>query len=383
MSIPNLDEIDRIARLADPVLRNLQITQCYYEISQSVAGLTGVSANWCTFATWASKQAGQTIRQEDLVRVFDERFCASAEVAAVLDSIAQNLKRVGAELRARASGKAILRALDPAAAFARASDAVARGNKKVFDEIGREFARFLDVFRDDARFDTDKTERFCAALRAGEPPEGQRLLSEAFTTYCEARFRTGKEKTELMLLANLNVGFHEQTRLQPEIVEALNASLDNAAEVKRRLLAVLLPDFLIGAAAHSLYAHGLWLDGLIARLVGEVNRLIRQVITDHLMTLHLSGTEVLRLGRDLPGTYPAALAEIRNARLREMLARVDVTPDSVKESGAEDWADLTDRMHYVADFFRVYQERRHLFDAPFTPRQVELLKSGVRPYGRL
>lgn len=114
-----------------------------------------------------------------------------------------------------------------------------------------------------------------------------------------------------------------------------------------------------------------------------MNRLIRQVITDHLMTLHLSGTEVLRLGRDLPGTYPAALAEIRNARLREMLARVDVTPDSVKESGAEDWADLTDRMHYVADFFRVYQERRHLFDAPFTPRQVELLKSGVRPYGRL
>lgn len=383
MSIPTVDEIDRSARLGDPILRNLRITQCYYEISQSVAALTGVSANWCTFATWASKQAGQTIRQEDLLRAFNERFRLSPEIAAVLDGIAQNLKRVGAKLRARAPHKAILRALDPAAAFARAGAAVARGNQKVFEEIGREFARFLEVFGNDTRFDPDKTARFCTALRAGEPPEGQRLLSEAFTTYCEARFRTGKEQAELILLANLSAGFHEQMRLQPEIAEALNASLDNAAEVKRKLLAVLLPDFLIGAAAHTLSAHDSRLDGLIARLVGEVNRLIRQVITDHLMTLHLSGGEVLRLGRDLVGQFPAALAEIRDARLSAMLARVDVTPDSLKESGVEDWADLTDRMHYVADFFRVYQERRHLFDPPFTLRQVELLKSGVRPDGPL
>jgi hypothetical protein len=82
MIVPTIDEIDRIARLGDPILRNLQITQCYYEISQSVAGLTGFSANWCTFATWASKQAGQTIRLEDLLRAFEERFYFSAEISA-------------------------------------------------------------------------------------------------------------------------------------------------------------------------------------------------------------------------------------------------------------------------------------------------------------
>jgi hypothetical protein len=114
-----------------------------------------------------------------------------------------------------------------------------------------------------------------------------------------------------------------------------------------------------------------------------VNRLIRQVITDHLMTLHLSGTEVLRLGRDLRGTFPQVLGQIHNPRLRELLAQVDVTPDSLKESGAEDWAEFADRMHFIADFFRVYQERQHLFDAPFTTQQVTLLKSGVRPDGRL
>jgi hypothetical protein len=77
MTAPTLDEIDRIAGLSNPILRNLRITQCYYEISQSVAGFTGDSANWCTFATWASKQAGQTIRQEDLIRTFEERFYLS------------------------------------------------------------------------------------------------------------------------------------------------------------------------------------------------------------------------------------------------------------------------------------------------------------------
>jgi hypothetical protein len=65
-----IDEIDRISRIDDPIMRNLRITQCYFEISQRVAALTGASANWCTFATWASKQAGQTIREEDLIRVF-------------------------------------------------------------------------------------------------------------------------------------------------------------------------------------------------------------------------------------------------------------------------------------------------------------------------
>src|SRR5882762_8238232 len=138
-----IDEIYRIARLGDPILRNLQITQCYYEISQSVAGLTGFSANWCTFATWASKQAGQTIRQEDLLRAFEERCYLSAEISAALADIASNLESTGAKLQAQLPRETILRILNPAAAFARAGAAVTRGNKKVFEEIGREFARFL------------------------------------------------------------------------------------------------------------------------------------------------------------------------------------------------------------------------------------------------
>ena len=139
----------------------------------------------------------------------------------------------------------------------------------------------------------------------------------------------------------------------------------------------------IFAPARVLRNHQSYLDGAFDGLIREVNRLIRQVITDHLMTLHLSSTEVLRLGRDLTGTFPQVLEQIDNARLREMLARIDVTPDSLKQNGAKDWANFTDRMHFIADFFRVYQEQRHLFDAPFMTQQVTLLKSGVRPDGRL
>jgi hypothetical protein len=281
------------------------------------------------------------------------------------------------------SKNAILRALDPAAALARAADAVGRGNKKVFEEIGREFARFLEAVRDDDHFDRNKTARFCAALRAGEPPDGQRYLSEAFTAYCEARFQTGKEKIEWMLLANLCAGYHEQIRLQPEIAAALNAALGDPAELKRHLLGLVLPGFYLRARARVLRDHQSFSDVLFDRLIQEMNRLVRQVITDHLMTLHLSATEVLRLGRDLQGSFPPVLGQIANAQLREMLARVDATPDSLKESGAEDWADFADRMHFIADFFRLYQERRYLFDAPFSAEQAALLKSGMRPGGHL
>ena len=69
---PTVADVDRIAALTDPVLRNLQITQCYCELSRALAArIDGKPANWCTFATWASKQAGQTIRREDLARAFE------------------------------------------------------------------------------------------------------------------------------------------------------------------------------------------------------------------------------------------------------------------------------------------------------------------------
>ena len=48
--IPTLADVDRIAALSDPVIRNLQITQCYHDLA-AVMAIRLRGANWCTFAT--------------------------------------------------------------------------------------------------------------------------------------------------------------------------------------------------------------------------------------------------------------------------------------------------------------------------------------------
>ena len=48
-------EVRRIAAIGSPVLRNLEITYAYSLLAAEVAARTGQGANWCTFATWASR----------------------------------------------------------------------------------------------------------------------------------------------------------------------------------------------------------------------------------------------------------------------------------------------------------------------------------------
>jgi hypothetical protein len=376
-------DVDRIVAINDPILRNLQITQCYHEISLRVAEILGGSANWCTFATWASKQAGQTIRREDLVRAFEERFLLSSRISALLDEMNTRIERISARIESRLSKSTLLRILNPTAAFGRASDAVARGNLKVFAEIGREFARFIELFAGDSGLDPDKVTRFRSALRPGEPPDGQRMLGEAFQAYCETRFQTdAKKKVELMLLANLRAGFHEQIRLQPEIAESLNAPFSSAAELKQKIIALLLPGPARQAIASDarLFAPNLHLDEALARLYAETSAMARRVITEALMTLHLPGGETLRLGSDLQRPFPPILMTLDNSALQQFLAFTDATPNSLTDSGARDWADFKDRMHFITDFFRSYQEMANLFDAPFTPAQVAAFNSDTRPH---
>src|SRR3990172_5182182 len=95
-AIPTVAEVDRIASLADPVIRNLQITQCYHELSAALAERTGLSANWCTFAAWASRQAGQTIRKEDLVRALEEALKNDPEAIQAAQGVALTARAAGA-----------------------------------------------------------------------------------------------------------------------------------------------------------------------------------------------------------------------------------------------------------------------------------------------
>jgi hypothetical protein len=91
----------------------------------------------------------------------------------------------------------------------------------------------------------------------------------------------------------------------------------------------------------------------------------------------------LRLGRDLSAAFPASLERIANARLSELLLRIDPTADSLKGSGAVDWTDLAERLHFICDFFRCQHERSDLFMPPFSAEQAAALKAGSIPAGEL
>ncbi len=387
LSSPTTAEVKTIAALADPVVRNLRITQCYHELAIAMSTLTGPGTNWCAVATWASRQAGQSIRKEDLVRALEDLLSSSEDATQAIQELAADGAQLPAgDSRSLAGAAAALwQAINPASAFQRSSDAVARGNCKVFDEIGYEFARFLVLFGDGGS-DEARLAAFCEDLRAGEPPDGQRWLRQAFTHYHQALASPDAwASTEFMLLANLEIGYHEQTRLQPEIVAALDAPIYDPAELRRRLLAELFPDpaarmrlallRLLGRADSLFRARD--------RLAEELQRLGRLVITEHLMTLQLPGRRMLRLGQDLRADFPQPLQHATNPVLQALLSKIDPTPDSLRDTGAQDWGQLPDRMHFIADLFRAYHLDATLFAPPFTSDQVAAIKIGQLPVGRL
>ncbi len=386
--LPATGEVDRIAVLQDPVIRNLQITQCYQDLSAGMSLRTGSHANWCTFATWASKQAGQTIRKEDLARMLEAALDAALSAQQATENITISAQRVGSKHDAAEIRESAWALLNPAGAIDRASDAVGRGNKKVFEEIGREFARFYAVCLSDTTVDAEKLARFCAELRPGDPPDGQRYLRQAFTRYYQAFFEAdAKARLELLLCANLEIGFHEQTRLQPEIAEALDAAFIDPKEFRLRLIKAIFPYrgwlarvrfFLI-----RLFKRPSPFDDAINSLLAVARHQAHLFITDQMMTIGLPHGVRLRLGKDLNAEYPAALRQIANHDLSALLAQIEPTPGTTRGSGAVDWADLPERIHFIAELFRCYADSADLFEPPFTPEQAAQLKAGVVPTGQL
>ncbi len=365
-----LTEVDRIANDREPVQRNYQITQSYHELSLLLTKRLGPCANWCTFATWASRQAGQTIRSEDLARALEDKLTAVPALSTMLENLVESALLKGARMDKKGIVKLIWECANPQAAMNRAGNAVARGNQKVYAEIGREFARFIQTCGNDSSRQPEHIAGFCKTLRPGDPPDGQRYLNQAFSRYYEAFFEPDeKKKAELVLLANIEIGFHEQTRLQPEIREALEASVIDGKLFKQKLLRTLFPnqgwlDYL--AALYSgLFNRPTPLDKAIEVFTKTARHHIRLFLTANLMELGFPQGSKLHLGKDLKNRFPVRLNTLMHPDLIALLKKIDPTPDSLSETGAIDWADLGDRLHFIADLFRCYQETPDLLMPPF------------------
>jgi len=386
MTTPTIADVTRISNISNPVIRNLNITQGYFEISKAMSRYTNGNPNWCTFAVWASKQAGQTIRKEDLARTFKSIFHSSPEITLTLNSFAQFSEVIKKFPEVKAIDEFFLKIINPDAAFEHSAYAVAEGNKKVFSEIGGEFARFLSVFKSEANFTEENINKFCAAFKPGGPPDGQQMLKDAFFSYYEARLQNDpKAKMELILYADLLIGYHEQTRLQPQIVDALNSPLSIIEDLRSKILQATIPGYWLRIRYQTarLLNRKLPLDKAIDKFIKLVKHEMREVITEFMMTLFVPDNEILKLGQDLKAGFPQELKTIENPKFKELLKKIDPTTDSLKESGAEDWGLLNERIHFIADFFRSYFKHSQIYNAPFTDEQVDILKNGKKPVGNL
>jgi hypothetical protein len=379
---PSPAEVRRIAAIANPIIRNLEITHCYWRLAGAFTARSGEDANWGTYATWASRQAGRTIRGEDLLDQLERRLGRGRWLLHPIATLWRRLLGRGLFQRETWIGRLTSELHTPFDAFERASDAVARGNLKVFEEIGLEFARYLDECPADPRVDPAAFQRFLGGLRSGEPPDGQRYLRQAFERYEQLRDeQNAKARVELVVLANLEVGLHEQTRLQPEIREALDAAYATHVDLGRRALEALFPS----AAGWSPVVRRLAaapIGVFAAAAQRTASNVAREVISECFMILSLPG-RVLALRAHLADAYPEALREPAFPGLTEFLGRYEPVPPAPDNCGARDWSNLKQRMHYIVHLFCAFHQRVELSRPPFTQEQVATFRRGVVPEGEL
>ena len=291
---PSPRDVERIVAIESPVVRNLEITYCYSRLAAACAARTGTGANWCTYATWASRQAGPTIRGEDLLAHLERRLGESRWLLHPIATLWRKLLRRGLFQRTTRLGRLTHALHTPFDAFERASDAVARGNLKVFEEIGLEFARYLH-------------ER--GFSRAGDAPDDHSaapgvhaLRAPAVGTRSEetCRGRAAREPGDRPPRADAPAAGDPR---------GARRRLGNGAGSRAAGARGALPfrDALVAGRETP----GRRDVGVVARAIQRASsKLAREVITDSFMTLALPG-RVLALGTHLADAYPDVLQSPR------------------------------------------------------------------------
>ncbi|MFO0555755.1 MAG: hypothetical protein U0271_45685 [Polyangiaceae bacterium] len=361
-----------------PVLRNLLITQSYFELSSQLSELLGrergsraaPQMNWCTFATWASKTAGRFIRKEACPSLV-ARLLGVGDVEL---GAASSLPPESLALFAPPSSHVSLLGL-PERILEEVSKLIARGNLLVYAEVAPMFSRVLRVYSGVTRPTDEHLLEVQSPLKVGDSAVGgQTLLREALAAYHQSILTDDPDaRAELVLLGNLRVGLHEQTRLQPYIKGSLDAPV-------RRLLRSLLIGNLPSLIASTL-------EPALKRMGESAALAWRELATAEMMVLHLP-TGDLRMGQGLkpqPGQprYSAYLRTIENSELAAALAALDAADTHTSDQGVTDWSFLPERMRYICELFRSRQSDAALLAPPFSEAQQRSILDGAAPHGAL
>ncbi len=360
------EDINRICEETNSVLRNLKITQCYHDLSVGLAKVIDPdNANWCTFATWASKTAGISIRDQALPKALLRFLKDEAQLRPKLGPVTlwiyqQTWSKVDFFEQARNT-------------IRRVSEEVAEGNLRVFAELAPLFLRFTEIM---ARTEDQPgiLRQFLADLKHGPTDhEGQELLRQAFSNYAMAANAIDiKAKAQLMLLANCQIGLHEQTRLQDDIQAAMDAPVVVViTDGLGRLLWIRLAFILLSP-------FGVSREHLRITFQNEWQR----IATRSAMNLSLPGGRVLPLGRKTipwPTHIPEMLQALDNSDLITLLQQYDDDLDILRTKGADNWSKLSDRMGFICALFRSSQQNADLFDQPFSQSAREEIMRGNIP----
>lgn len=376
-----IHETARIVALEeDPVLRNLLITQCYHDLSTGLAEVVGQeNANWCNFATWASKTAGDFIRKEEVPALF-------RKILEDHHGYVSNAKTLTADLLGVHAGSTLDHGglLDLAEYVVEdVSDQITIGNLKVFAELGPIFATLIGCY-DGGSADEAKLAALYGSLKPGPSDEGgQDVLRKAIEAFVAAQAESdAHQKAELMLLTNGYTGLHEQIRLQPYIAGSLDAPVeDSFARIWDEKAHHGAEGGILGGIK-SLF------DRAAHLVVKEAEKAWEIFATKALMTLAVPG-QVLHLGGALPPPvggplYPPELTTIDNEELAAALTKYGALDADGDDVAATDWADLDQRMKYIFALFRSRQQVPSLFDQPFTTEQHAAIVDDQKvPSGKL
>ncbi len=359
-----------IAQMADPVLRNLWITQRYHQFALQLrdAGARE-DATWCAFAVWASKTAGATIRGEVLPARAKQLLTDNAQP--VLDRFNHGL--TGWAVR-HLSHDHLAQAVEGISADV--SKQVAAGNVLVFAELAPLFSAFLDACGSQPATPEELAADLAPALATLDSAEDAATLEAAFDAYGRAVFGP-TDRAALILQANTLAVAHEQRRLQSAIAAALNAAITDTLQ---KVIEGDVVGHLPTAEARHL------LDGLTNDVCKVLDGAWDTALTEAIMRL-VTASETLDLRRDVPplseGLFPPALRDLSGTTAEQAVAQWDKTGGTGRPSGAHDWAVLEQRMNFIVNLFRSRQRDGTLFDPPFSDAQLAVLAEGQLPPGPL
>jgi hypothetical protein len=362
-----------IAGMADPVVRNLCITQRYHDFAVQLrdAGLNQ-DATWCAFAVWASKTAGASIRGELLPERASQVIKENDTTGEVMHKFNHGLT---GWVKVHFTHDHIGRAIETITADV--SKAIAEGNVLVFKELAPLFTALIDAHRSAQPLSRQKVGDALAPTLAAAEESGDDMdpVVQAFGAYADA-LCGAPGSAALVLKANTLAVSHEQRRLQPAIETALNAAITDTI---KKVIDEDVIRHVPGEARHLL-------DALTEDVCNVLDTAWSIALTEVIMRL-VTSNETFDLRADVPamtvGLFPPALADLDGTDAAAVVAQWDRTDGTGAPSGAHDWSVLEERMNFIVNLFRSRQRDAALFNPPFSPEQLHDLDGGRLPPGPL